>query len=571
MSGEDPPNSDKPPAASGAPSPRSGSVTLDPLIGRIVLERYEVLRRIGSGGMGAVYVGRQMAVQREIALKVLRADLVSNEHVRQRFRREAEIIGKLSHPNTIQLIDYGETADGLAIMAMELLIGQSLSERLRSHGPLSVSETLKLGEEVAGSLAEAHLIGLVHRDLKPANIMLTEVAGGVHAKVLDFGIARLLDEEATRLTSTGQVFGTPRYMSPEQAASTADVDPRSDLYSLGLILFECLAGQPPFVAQTSIQYLSAHTTQQPPRLSEHVQGAPSALEELIDACLDKDPDGRPQSAEAVASVLQDVRRALEQGLINPSIEVPRGQSKVSVPSQGGLTTGLSLTEPPPAQTKPPVAGRSFLPVVVGGVLGLALFGGLSYAIFQSEEPVPLAESVDMGAMLAAADTPDGGWAAVEVHDAGVLDVGGVEIDAGDLDAGAAEVGPVDTGRRRKRRDAGRRRKNPNTTKNGGDLGRGAVTGPRGLVINLGDEENDVLEAAKSCTASEMAGLSSMTTKRCPKGCAIIVDSLCAGRTPAKARPMPPGSRTVSVVCGGKVRRSGHVRFRENDNSVFRCK
>ena len=170
-----------PPSAGGAPKARSGSVTLDPLIGRVVLDRYEILRRIGSGGMGAVYVGKQMAVQREIALKVLRSDLVSNEHVRQRFRREAEIIAKLNHPNTIQLIDYGESPEGLAIMAMELLKGQALNERLKTKGPLSVAETIRLGEEVAGSLAEAHLLGLVHRDLKPANIFLTEVASGVHA------------------------------------------------------------------------------------------------------------------------------------------------------------------------------------------------------------------------------------------------------------------------------------------------------------------------------------------------------------------------------------------------------
>ncbi|CAN0600223.1 unnamed protein product, partial [Laminaria digitata] len=164
------------------------SRTVDPLIGRVRLERYEILRRIGSGGMGAVYMGRQPAVGREIALKVLRADLVNNEHVRQRFRREAEIIGRLNHPNTIQLIDYGETSDGLAVMVMELLVGQALNERLKTKGPLTVPEVIALGKQIAGSLSEAHLIGLVHRDLKPANVFLTEVGNQVHGKVLDFGI-----------------------------------------------------------------------------------------------------------------------------------------------------------------------------------------------------------------------------------------------------------------------------------------------------------------------------------------------------------------------------------------------
>src|SRR5262249_31683151 len=147
-----------------------------PLIGRIVLERYEILRRLGSGGMGAVYAGRQKTVSREVALKILRPELIANENVRERFRREAEIIGKLRHPNTIQLIDYGESDDGLAIMVCELLIGQSLSDRLKQLGPLPMLDALQVGYEIAGSLAEAHGLGLVHRDLKPANIFLVEVA-----------------------------------------------------------------------------------------------------------------------------------------------------------------------------------------------------------------------------------------------------------------------------------------------------------------------------------------------------------------------------------------------------------
>src|SRR5262245_14732198 len=140
---------------------------MDPLIGSIVLDRYEVIRRIGSGGMGAVYIGKQKAVSRDVALKILRSDLMTNEHVKERFRREAEIIAKLRHPNTIQLIDYGETAEGLAVMVMELLHGQSLSDRLKQQGPLPILDALRVGQEVASSLSEAHSIGLVHRDLKP--------------------------------------------------------------------------------------------------------------------------------------------------------------------------------------------------------------------------------------------------------------------------------------------------------------------------------------------------------------------------------------------------------------------
>ncbi|MCK6551097.1 serine/threonine protein kinase, partial [Myxococcota bacterium] len=319
------------------------------MIGLTVLGRYEVERRIGSGGMGSVYVGKQKAVGRNVALKILRSDLTTNEHVRERFRREAEIIGKLRHPNTIQLIDYGETDDGMAVMVMELLVGRPLNDRLRESGPMPLVDALTVGIEVASSLAEAHLLGLVHRDLKPANIFLVEVAGQTHAKVLDFGIARILDEEATRLTSTGQVFGTPRYMSPEQALSTGEVDARSDIYSLGLIIYECIVGQPPFVAQTSIQYLSAHSTQTPPKLRDHYADAPEALEQLVDACLAKDPEDRPQTADAVVEALTAIRRSLEGGHTGP-ITIPRGQTRPGLVVGTGTGSGLTNTAVSPART-----------------------------------------------------------------------------------------------------------------------------------------------------------------------------------------------------------------------------
>ena len=156
--------------SNGPAKPRSpGSSTLDPLIGRVLLDRYEVLQRIGSGGMGAVYVGRQRAVDRRVALKVLRSDLLANDHVRQRFRREAEIMAKLKHPNTVQLIDYGETEDGLAVMVLELLEGKPLNDRLK-EGPLPPVECMNLGEEVPAALSETYCCGMVHLDLQPANI-----------------------------------------------------------------------------------------------------------------------------------------------------------------------------------------------------------------------------------------------------------------------------------------------------------------------------------------------------------------------------------------------------------------
>ncbi len=319
--------------------------SIDPLIGRILLERYEVLRKLGSGGMGAVYAGRQLAVGREVGLKVLRADLMQNEHVRERFRREAAIIGRLRHPNTIQLIDYGETDDGYAVMVMELLVGSVLSDRLKQQGPLPIKDAIAVCRQVASSLAEAHSLGLVHRDLKPANVFLVDVAGKMHGKVLDFGIARMLDEESTRITSTGQVFGTPRYMSPEQGTASGEVDHRADIYSLGLILFECLVGQPPFVANTSIQYLSAHMTQPPPHLRDHLPDAPRELDDLIDRCLVKDREKRISSADEVEQALRRIEIGLETGSI-PAID----SGATMPPAPGRSSSAASRSSVPPARS-----------------------------------------------------------------------------------------------------------------------------------------------------------------------------------------------------------------------------
>lgn len=565
----------------GGAKPRSaGSSTLDPLIGRVLLDRYEILQRIGSGGMGAVYVGRQRAVDRKVALKVLRADLMSNDHVRQRFRREAEIMAKLKHPNTVQLIDYGETEDGLAVMVLELLEGKPLNDRLK-EGPLPMTECLKVGEEIAASLAEAHLYGLVHRDLKPANIFLARSGPSVHAKVLDFGIARLLDEEATRLTSTGQVFGTPRYMSPEQAMSTGDVDARSDLYSLGLIIYECAVGQPPFVAQTSIQYLSAHTTQAPPKLREAKPDAPPALELLIDACLAKDPADRPATAEDVGRALQAIRRALETGSdTQPLIIKGGGAAPVERPTEG---LDLPIGPGPGARPK---AGLGAGGMIAAAVVVAVLLGGIAYAVLRPEKPLvvvaldagPIPPRSDVGvqapldaaAAVVHADPgdDDAGEEAPTEPDAGLVLAADDPADAGLLPADDPVDEPPSKGKHgRRKRDAGVRTKVVSPPP-----GNGVITGPAGLVIETDDDDGvNLVKLAKGCKASVYTGLGKVTTQRCPADCALIIDAQCAGLTPAEDRAVPPGRRNVSVVCGDKVVRTGTVRFEADESTVFTCR
>lgn len=534
---------------------------MDPLIGRILLERYEVLQRIGSGGMGAVYVGRQHAVDRKVALKVLRSDLMSNDHVRQRFRREAEIIAKLSHPNTIQLIDYGETPEGLAVMVMELLVGQSLSERLKTKGPLELADTIRVGREVASSLAEAHLYGLVHRDLKPANIFLAEVGTQMHGKVLDFGIARLLDEEATRLTSTGQVFGTPRYMSPEQAMSTGDVDARSDLYSLGLILYECIVGQPPFVAQTSIQYLSAHTTMAPPKLRERAPDAPEALENLIDACLAKEATDRPQSAEEVQKALERIERSLETGEPAPVMFAPREpatQQDVSRPTQHADPSRPPVTDPPSVPPSPP----NRLPLIIAGAL--AFLAAAAIAAYVAIDPSP------------APTTTDAGMLAMNVRDAGTVaappprDAGMAPRDAGQAPRdGGTRVAPPPPPRKKRPPPPPRKKKPPPPPPP--PPGGGFVTDPRFMQLDVEDAKVDVVKLAKKCRSSIYGGLAKLTTKGCPDGCAIMVENQCAGLTPADGRAIPPGRKSVQVVCGEKAKKAKRLRFKKNQATVYKCR
>ena len=540
------------------PSRSSGSMTMDPMIGRVIADRYEILQRIGAGGMGSVYRARQQSVAQQVALKVLRPDLINNDHIRQRFHREAEIIARLRHPNTIRLFDFCTTEDGLAVMVMELLEGQPLSDRLKSGGPLGVLESLHVGIEVSRSLSEAHLKGLVHRDLKPANIFLSDVGGQRVTKVLDFGIARLMDEEATRLTVTDQVFGTPRYMSPEQGLSTANVDARSDLYSLGLILYECVVGQPPFVAQTSYQYLSAHSAQPPPKLRDALPNAPESLERLIDACLEKQPERRPQSADAVADQLEAIRRSVEAGGPEPDAIEP-----TYIPTAGGDPTGqptaLNTTSLPP---KPPAvpswiwAAVMVLAILVGVVAALAVRNRSGDAI--TATPLDAGPAIAQGQagvtppkpLARLSDAPDAGFNRQKKDQ-------------------RARARP-DAGKRKKVRKKRRRRK-PKQSTDHALVGPGAVAEPRSLVIPIEPEKNDLLRAAVSCEQSVFRGLSRISTKRCPADCAILVDATCAGKTPASGRPIPPGRREVAVVCEGKLQRTATVRFVANDVTEFRCR
>jgi serine/threonine-protein kinase len=284
----------------------------DSRIGRILLSQYRIDALLGEGGMGAVYRGEQLSVNRPVAIKLISGKIAENPECVRRFRREAEAMAKLRHPNTVRLYEFG-VADQELFMVMELLEGRDLSEELTRRQRLPPVEALAITRQVLEALAEAHTLGIVHRDLKPANVYLSQVHGGrVMAKVMDFGIAGIESTANTKLTMQGAVMGTPAYMSPEQAQGKA-VDPRSDLYSLGVVLYEMLVGKPPFEADSAVSLLVAHVSTTPPRLLETTPGLAQmrGLQELLDALLHKNPEKRPGSAQAALDMVDALLRQLD--------------------------------------------------------------------------------------------------------------------------------------------------------------------------------------------------------------------------------------------------------------------
>lgn len=279
--------------------------------GMLVADRYELVREIGVGGMGAVYEAVDTRLERPIALKFLDPTLVMDEEHVVRFHREALAAGRIGHPNICDVRDRGVTEEGLHFIAMELLEGSTFFELIRSEGPLAPHRVIPIVLEVLSALSAAHRAGIVHRDLKPENIFLLRSAQGAEqVKLLDFGVSRFLDDATTlRLTKSGKVLGTPLYVSPEQALAHKDIDHRADLWGVGVLLYEALTGQAPFKAKNTGQMLIMIIKKDvtPPR--EYIPWISDILEQVILKALTKDRDLRFQSAKEFAFELQRALKA----------------------------------------------------------------------------------------------------------------------------------------------------------------------------------------------------------------------------------------------------------------------
>ena len=310
----------------------------DPFIGREILDaQFRILQKIGSGGMGAVYVALQKEMNRNVAVKILHPKLANRKDLVSRFRREARAMSQLTHPNTVRVFLYGELEDGSLYIVMEYLQGRNLNQTVRHEGAFAMERALPILIQVCGALEEAHRAGIIHRDLKPENIFLAQ-QGGLKdfPKVLDFGLAKLGENQmrpgSVILTQEGMVFGTPEFMSPEQAQGR-NLTPASDIYSLATILYEVLTGKLPFDARTPLDFLQLHVTGKPIPLNSRVPGRtfPPLLEQVIERAFAKKPEQRFASANDFGLALQAVM-----------------QGKASLPAE--LAAAPVAAAPPPART-----------------------------------------------------------------------------------------------------------------------------------------------------------------------------------------------------------------------------
>ncbi len=319
----------------------------DSLIGRVLAERYHILKRIGEGGMGRVYLGEHVKMNRQCAIKVMSPALVNDHESAARFAREASSAARIIHPNVAAVFDYGES-DGHVYLVMEYVEGEPLSRILAREAPLSVERAVDLARQIADGLDAAHELGIVHRDLKPDNILITRnKAGKEVAKVVDFGIAKAIKEPAhDALTRTGLVIGTPEFMSPEQLLGDP-IDARSDLYALGCILHLMLTASPPFAAATREQMIKRRLTEDAPHIQVIDPGLPDTLDRIVARLLARSPAERYGSAAEARDALSGTHT--RHAGIPPVVRMPQPTPR-SAPT-------LSFESAMLAPTEQTVAGR----------------------------------------------------------------------------------------------------------------------------------------------------------------------------------------------------------------------
>ncbi|MCC6873747.1 MAG: serine/threonine protein kinase [Sandaracinaceae bacterium] len=396
-------------------APKDGE---DPLVGTILSDRYRIKRRIGEGGMGLVYEAEHVAIEKPVALKVLRDDFSGRPEVVERFKQEAKSASRIGNEHIVDISDFGNTPSGASYFVMELLEGEDLADVLQREGTIATDRALDVILQCCRALGAAHAKGIVHRDMKPENIFLTKRDNRPDfVKIVDFGIAKMSDIETPgapgrKLTKTGMIFGTPEYMSPEQAAGKS-LDHRVDIYALAVILYEMVTGRVPFFGDTFMGILTQHRFEDPPRLTEANPHAavPPEIEAVIFKGLAKEPGERFQTCDEMAAAVRDAMEGRGSptlyGFGDPVKSVARKPRAVA-PEPAGGELGL-----PPRKSRAGVlVGVALLAV---GVLG---GGGAWYVlrsapddgggIAHSQNPPPAADAGSPLAVDPPAAGPDAG-------------------------------------------------------------------------------------------------------------------------------------------------------------------
>jgi serine/threonine protein kinase len=368
---------------SDGPDPDPGSTAeplrVDQLVGTVLADRYEIVRRIGEGGMGAVYEARHTVIGKRVAVKVLLEKFLEKPDLVARLLQEARLASSIGHENIVDVTDFGTTTDGRAFVVMEFLEGESLAQLVIRDAPLPVERSLRITRQVASALGAAHAKGIVHRDVKPENVYLVRRGDADFVKVVDFGVSKAVhatDEspEWQRLTRTGMVLGTPLYMSPEQARGGEDVDSRADIWAVGVMLYECLTGEVPFRAPNYLGVISQVLTKEatsPTGLRPEL-GIPPAVETVVMRALEKDRERRYQR-------MSDLERDLDRILGGDHDIASRAADPETPPAPAVLRTRWHL------------AIAAVLVIGVGLAVALARTEGSRPAVPPSNRVIPFAE------------------------------------------------------------------------------------------------------------------------------------------------------------------------------------